>query len=347
LDYVEVDGSEGEGGGQILRSSIALSAIKGVPVRVTNVRAGRPEPGLRRQHVSTLKVMAAVFGGELEGAAEGSSQVAFVPGPPRSGSLSLDMGTAASITLVLQAVVPAVALSRSKLALELAGGTDVPWSPTFDYLDLVAREAYGALGIRFSLQALRRGYYPRGGGRVRAVIEPCESVLALDLEKASATSGARVLSRCSGLPRHVAERQLESAVSSLGSKGISVESRVVSEEASDSPGSSVLVYHVGEGTFLGSDSIGARGRRAEEVGAEAGLGFSEVSSSGARLDSHVADMVVPLLSESARTSRVRVHRVTPHLESGLRLARRFAHFDFSVDDQGGSSVITITPPGPG
>jgi RNA 3'-terminal phosphate cyclase (ATP) len=347
VQYIEVDGSEGEGGGQILRSAVAFSAIKGVPVKVTKVRAGRREPGLRRQHVSTLKVMAAVFGGELTGAGEGSSQVGFVPGAPRSGSLSLDMGTAASITLVLQTVVPAVALTGVKLSLELVGGTDVPWSPTFDYFDRVAREAYGAAGIRFRLEAARRGYYPRGGGMVRAVIEPCDSVQALDLERASASRRAGLLSRCSGLPRHVGERQLAAAVSALRRGGIAVEDESVSEEQSDSPGSSVLAYFADEETFLGSDAIGARGKPAEAVGEEAGMEFAEAAVSGARLDSHVADMLVPLLSLSVRSSKVRIPKVTPHLESGLRLARQFVPFDLSLDEQGGSSVVTVSPLGGG
>ena len=142
VDYVVVDGSRGEGGGQILRTAVAFSAILGRPVRIERIRGGREVPGLRRQHVSALQILTKVFGGELEGAVEGSSAVTFVPGRQRLQTLSLDMGTAASITLVLQAVVPAVALTRSHLELELVGGTDVPWSPTYDYFEEVVSPAY-------------------------------------------------------------------------------------------------------------------------------------------------------------------------------------------------------------
>ena len=162
VEPIEVDGSKGEGGGQILRTAVAFAVIQGKPVRVREIRAGRDVPGLKRQHVSALQVLSKVFGGELTGATEGSSVVTFVPGKGRSQRLSVDMGTAASITLVLQAVVPAVALTRSRLELDLVGGTDVPWSPTYDYYERIVREAFRLIGIRFDITSSRRGYYPRG-----------------------------------------------------------------------------------------------------------------------------------------------------------------------------------------
>jgi len=204
VEFLDVDGSYGEGGGQILRTALAFSVITGRPVRVSKIRAGREVPGLRRQHVSALRVLGAVFDSQLDGVAEGSSEVSFVPGPLRADSISLDMKTAASITLVLQAVVPAVALTRSRLTLELVGGTDVSWSPTFDYFDAIVRRAYAALGIKFSARAVRRGYYPRGGGRAIVSVEPCEALLPLQLTGSPQVGGVDITSRCALLPRHVA-----------------------------------------------------------------------------------------------------------------------------------------------
>lgn len=343
MEPVEVDGSEGEGGGQILRTAVAFSVIEGRPVRVVRIRGGREVPGLKRQHVSALEVLERVFGGELTGATEGSTTITFAPGGQRLNALSVEMGTAASITLVLQAVVPAVALTRSSLSLDLVGGTDVPWSPTFDYFQRIVREAYGSIGIRFEASASRRGYYPRGGGRVTAVIEPCESLVPIDLTAGPAVSAAKLLSRCGRLPRHVAERQISSASEVLERSGFGVQERVVSEEEADSPGSSILAYYAGAGAFLGADAIGARGKPAEEVGREAASMFVAAARSGAIVDSNLADMLLPLLSMGPKPSRVRIHEMTPHLKSGLSLARQFNSCRWSVEDLHGSALVSVIP----
>jgi RNA 3'-phosphate cyclase len=343
VDLVQVDGSKGEGGGQILRTAVAFSAIQGRPVRIYRIRAGREVPGLKRQHISALRVIANVFGGELEGAREGSSEVTFVPGRHRLDALSLDMGTAASITLVLQAVVPAVALTGSSLNLELVGGTDVPWSPTYDYFERVVRDAYARIGIGFTIAARRRGYYPRGGGNVSAAIGPCAELRPLDLIDGQGVQEALLVSRCGNLPRRVAERQLASAKAEIAEAGFGVSSTELFEEQSDSPGSSLLAYYVGPSKCIGADSIGARGKPAEEVGREAASRFITAARSGACLDPNLADMVLPLLSLAHKKSRVAVPKVTSHLQSGLELANQFTGCRWSVEEGGGVSTVTISP----
>ena len=343
MDYVLVDGSRGEGGGQILRTAVAFSAIQGRPVRVDRIRAGRDVPGLKRQHVSALEVLAKVFGAELEGASEGSLAVTFVPGKQRLQRLSLDMGTAASITLVLQAVVPAIALSRSRLELELTGGTDVPWSPTCDYFKEVVRAAYESIGIEFTLAAHRRGYYPRGGGRVTATIGPSAGLRSLDLAEKQEIKEVLLVSRCGRLPRHVAERQLGSASADLVRAGFTVASTELSEEQSDSPGSSLLACHVSPRAYIGADGIGAKGKPAEEVGRETASRFITTARSGGSLDPNIADMVIPLLSLAPRRSRALVPAITPHLVSGLELASQFTGCRWSVGEGEGVKTVTVSP----
>jgi len=345
VEFVDVDGSLGEGGGQILRTAVAFSVIMGRPVRVFNVRAGRGVPGLKRQHVSALQVLNKVFDGRLTGATEGSSEVSFVPGSPKLGSLNIDMGTAASITLVLQAVVPAVALRGAELSMELVGGTDVPWSPTVDYFCCVVREAFASVGIHFDVTSSRRGYYPRGGGKVSATIHPCRSLEPLDLAVLESTSSVSLASRCGMLPKHVAERQLYSAAKVLEESGFHVLEKEATEEASSSPGSSVLAYFSGSGFFLGTDSLGARGKPAEEVGKDAAGRFVGEAKSGAHLDSNLADMLLPLMALAPRPSRARVSGVTPHLRSGLQLAAQFASCRWSEEPEGGSTVVNVVPHG--
>ena len=340
-----MDGSQGEGGGQILRTAVAFSAIKRTPVRVAKIRAGREVPGLMRQHLSALKILAGVFGGELRGAAEGSQDVVFVPGTPRADALSADMGTAASITLVLQAVVPAVALSGSRLRLRLVGGTDVPWSPTFDYFSRVAAAGYRALGVGLEVEVSRRGYYPRGGGVVTASIGPCGVVRPIDLATRQPVTSVTVTSRCGGLPGSVAQRQADSAAELLRRAGLEAQAEV-SAEASDSPGTSLLVSQVAGDTLLGSDAIGAKGKPAEEVGREAAERFLAAERTGGCIDVNLADMLLPLLSMSNRVSRVKIPAMTPHLESGLKLAELFTGCDWLVEPSGDGLLVIVTPEGP-
>lgn len=343
MEFVEVDGSRGEGGGQILRTATAFSVITHRPVRVSRIRAGRKVPGLRRQHLSAVSILAEAFGARLEGAFEGSSEVSFVPGEFRRRSLSVDMKTAASITLVLQSLIPAAALTGNSLQLGLVGGTDVPWSPTFDYLEVVVRAAYRRIGVEFDAEAASRGYYPRGGGRVAASIGPCASLRPLDLPPGEKPRGVVLQSRCAGLPRHVAERQLAAASDVLEGAGIRVLERKVAEESSVSPGSSILASFTGTDVFLGSDAIGAKGVPAEEVGRAAAEKFVQEARSGACLDLNLADMVIPLLALAPSPSRVRVREVTPHLGSGLETAGLFTSCSWSFDPQAGSTVVTVVP----
>jgi RNA 3'-phosphate cyclase len=343
VDLIEVDGSKGEGGGQILRTAVAFSVIGRVPVRVMKVRAGRDVPGLKRQHVSVIRLLAAVFGGGLSGDKEGSTEVEFTPGVQRLRSYHSDMGTAASITLVLQSVIPAVALGGSRISLDLVGGTDVPWSPTFDYFRSVVIPGYKAIGIDAEVASTRRGYYPKGGGRVTAEVRPCDSPVPLELVSPPEVSAPQIASRCGSLPVRVAERQAEAAAGALRLAGIRVGSVDVAEGESTSPGTSILISSLGVGHFIGADAIGARGRPAEDVGAEAADRFLSVVRSGGAMDSNLADMLLPFLSMARGESRVRVPEVTPHLESGLRIAEQFTSCSWRVHRDGAGAIVEILP----
>ncbi len=340
---LEVDGSYGEGGGQILRTGLTLSVVKGRPVHFSNIRAGREVPGLRRQHVGSLKALAAVFDCSIQGAEVGSSEVTFVPGPPRARSVSLDMGTAASITLVLQAVVPAASLVGSGISLELVGGTDVPWSPTLDYYSLVVGRALGAIGIEFTVRAERRGYYPVGGGKVMVEVTPCPKPRPLRVLDAPPRAEASVISRCSRLPKSVAERQLQSASAALESEGVRVGERGAYVEEADSPGSSVLVSTTTDSVFLGSDELGAKGKAAEVVGAEAAGRFVTYVRAGSTVDDNLADMLAPILSLVPGRSELRAASESEHLSTSMYVARLFTGCRYEAVQEGGGVLIMVEP----
>lgn len=344
---MEVDGSFGEGGGQILRTAVSFSIVLGVPIHVTKIRAGRKVPGLRPQHSATIKILGEICSAEVEGASVGSTELRFSPGESVASHGSFDLGTAASIPLVLQAVIPAVSLMGRSYDMELVGGTDVPWSPTSDYIDRVVAPAMKALGIGFSFKVERRGYYPNGGGRASVHIDPCERVEAMQLGSRREPRGAErpsLVSRCGELPVSVAERQAAAAASTLRSRGVEAGQKEVHLEHSFSPGSSVLVSLVEEGCYIGGDSIGRRGKPAENVGREAAESFLTAFLTGARADVHLADMLAPVLCLSDSPSALLIPYVTEHLRTSLHVAKQFTSADSSLEDRGGAALLSIYPP---
>ena len=219
----------------------------------------------------------------------------------------------------------------------------MPWSPTFDYLSTVVAKAYRLLGISFRVEAARRGYYPNGGGRVVAEVEPASSLRPVNLGPQAGPASVDLTSRCAGLPRHVAERQLDSMERVLASSGIQVASKALSEEQADSPGSSVLAAATEGGRILGADAIGARGKRAEEVGREAAQRFVSVLNSGAPVDSNLADMIAPLLSLAREPSTLFVPEVSLHLKTSLYVANLFTGCAHSWREEGKGFVVEVRP----
>jgi RNA 3'-phosphate cyclase len=343
LAFLEIDGSFGEGGGQTIRVATSFSVILNKPIHVTRVRAGRRVPGLRPQHATTLRMLREICGGTLEGGSIGSTEFTFVPGRPESRSMSVDMGTAASVTLALQAIVPAISLSGSALELELIGGTDVPWSPTCDYFSAVFSESMRRIGVVFKLEVARRGYYPSGGGKVRVHIEPCRRVSGLRMDARTDDPPISVVSRAGMLPQRVAEQQLSSAVSQLERNGLDPEVTTTRIEESASPGSSILVSAVGGSCIMGSDSIGARGKPALRVGSEAGLRFARDYNTRTCVDPHLADMLSPLLFLADSPSALLTPEISGHLRSSLHVASQFIPAKYSTEVKGGACLISITP----
>ncbi len=339
-----IDGSYGEGGGQILRTSVALSAVIGIPIEIVNIRAKRDKPGLRPQHIASIKAVASLCNANVDNLRVGSDRMIFTPGKMRSTFLRLDVGSAGSITLLLQAVIPSVSLSKVDAELEIFGGTDVKWSPTMNYFSKVVLPAYRLLGIEAEVQIKRRGYYPLGGGIVRVKIKPAKELKSLNLIS-SENPLPSIISLCSKLPRSVAERQLKSAKDHLSNHGIDLKDFGVNVEDSVSPGSSILIYSVGEqGPFIGGDAIGEKGKPSEEVGREAARLFLEEYLSNAPIDKHIGDMLVTFLPFTKSESRFKVSRVTQHLSTNLHIASIFTKCQFSINEMpDGTAIVSIKP----
>lgn len=342
-DLVKIDGSQGEGGGQIIRTAISLSAITGKPVEVTNIRANRSNPGLRPQHITAIKIIAELFHAEFENLKIGAEWIRFLPSDKfKGGSVKFDVGTAGSIPLILMTVVPAVSLSNNSLQIEVIGGTDVKASPTIDYVKHIVAESYRSIGVNFSVDVLKRGYYPKGGGVVQSTIQPCKRPGTIELLNTRHNIEPKIISVCGQLPQHVAKRQISSAMIALEKKEIRCSNYTASIETSVSPGSSILVYSASDfGLYVGGDSIGELGKRAEVVGKEAADRFLESMLANAPVDPFLADMLVLPLALSKGTSRYRIGGVTPHLLTNLHVASEINECKYSIKQQGRTYVVII------
>lgn len=340
--FLEVDGSFGEGGGQILRTAVSISSILNKPVKVTRIRAKRDKPGLRPQHIAAVKALAEMCGAEVENLRIGAEWISFKPGGSLKSSLKFDIGTAGSVTLVMMAAIPAASLNGVGCNLELIGGTDVKWSPTVDYFRYVVLPAYRLIGLDYAVEVVRRGYYPIGGGVVKIHVKPSEKIRSLNLISKEIPPPSAI-SLCSNLPRSVAERQVSAAFNYLFRHNVSCRNMKIEVEDTLSPGSSIMLYSVGEdGPFIGADSIGERGKPAEKVGQQVAQLFLKEYASGAPVDRHLGDMLVTPLFFAEGESKFKVSTVTPHMLTDLHLAslltgRRYR----SETGKDGTTTVTI------
>lgn len=340
VTMLELDGSEG--GGQLVRTALACAALTGESFRMTEVRGGRPNPGLRPQHLAAVRAVAAVCDAEVTGAAEGSESLAFTPGPPAGGEYEVAVGTAGSVPLVFDAVLPVAYALAEPLELRATGGTDVKWAPTADHQGQIKLPLVRRAGLVAKIALERRGFYPAGGGRATlslAPSAPCE----LELEDRGRLESVTVSSVASLSleDRDVAERQAESAIEALDVPE-PVESRIEYVESA-SPGSAVLVRAEYGDSLAGFDSLGERGRPAEEVGVAAAGAFGQFDASEAAVDEHTADQLVLPLAVAG--GHVTIPRVTDHVATNVEVLRAFGADVRVVDGDEGDGPPRVVAAG--
>src|SRR3989454_11700233 len=305
---IEVDGSYGEGGGQVLRTAVALAAVLSKEIHVFNIRAGRAEPGLRPQHMTGVKAAAELCSANLQGLEVGATEFVFKPGKLKAGNFRFEVGTAGSVTLVLQTLMPILAFAPGGVQLEITGGTDVKWSPPIDYLRLITLPLLKKISYQGNLELVRRGHYPKGGGEVRfstggpSILQPLVDV------KPGSISKINGISHAVALPRHVAERLAAAARKNIEEAKLpssSTDIKCVDDRRQLGPGSGiVLSAESRRGNIPGSDTLGERGRALEGVGSAAGQVIVEEIQSGAVLDRHMGDIIVPYLVLAEGTSEL-------------------------------------------
>jgi len=329
---IEIDGGFGEGGGQILRSSLALAAVLKRDVRIFNIRAGRSEPGMKAQHLTAARAVADLCNASYQGLELGSTEFVFRPEPIGEGAFHFDVGTAGSITLVLQALMPMLPFASGEVSLEVRGGTDVNWSPPIDYLRLVATPLLARMGVDMSLQVVTRGHYPKGGGLARVNSAPTGLLRAMQGQRPRRVNGIDGVSHSVKLPRHVAERQAAAAVHVFAQNGLpNPEIDIQASENGSHLGSGsgiVLCARSEDSAILGGDSLGERGRPAEEVGKAAAQRLVEEVESGGFLDRHMGDMIIPYVTLAEGVSDLSVSQTTQHTLTNSRVAELIAGVQF-------------------
>ena len=340
---IEIDGTYGEGGGQILRTTLSLSMITGTPVRMRRIRARRPQPGLRPQHLKCVEAAAAVSRARVEGARLGAQTLSFVPRAVVPGSYRFDIGTAGAACLVLQMLAPALARAGAASSVTVSGGTHVPWSPCFHFLAYHWAECLRGLGWALDFRLERTGFYPKGGGRIRMQVTPSPRLRPLDLIGRGALRRIRGLSVVANLDRAVAERQRQRALSRLAPLQVPVGIRVETVAAYGKGSYLVLFAQFDRARFCVC-ALGARGKAAEKVADEAVDAVQAFVDSGAAVDARLADQLLLPLALTAGESRFTTEAVTPHLLTNSFVIRQFLDVDIRIaGETGRPGRVTVRP----
>jgi len=332
---IEVDGGQGEGGGQILRTSVALAALTGKDIVVRNIRAGRPRPGLAPQHMAAINAVALTCDAVVDGNQIGSTELVFRPGAVKAGSFKIDVGTAGSVTLVLQAALLALCRSPGRFRLEVRGGTDVAHAPPIDHYGLVLFPLLRRVGYGVDLKILQRGFYPEGGGMVAAEGAGCRELHALGLCDRGVFLGIEGVAFAQNLPDHVASRMaMECKKVLVGHQPVQMK---VENGKGPSTGAGVELVARYENTVLGASKMGERGLMSERVAQMACENLMQEMEM-ATVDRFTADQLLPYLALADGPSEFKVTEVSEHLTTQMGLLSQFLPVEFRV---GGDSPMVV------
>ena len=340
-ESITIDGSHGEGGGQILRTSLSLSALTGKPVEIVKIRAGRSRPGLQAQHLASVKAAASLCAAHLEGAEIGSGRLSFAPqAAPTAGVYHFAIGTAGATALVVQTVLTPLLFAPGASRVTVTGGTHVSFAPTADYLERVYLPTLARHGLIASLTSPRTGFFPKGGGMVMAEVTGAATPAPITMTERGDLIDLTVLVTTSGLPPTVAERGITTVRQEAGRLPVEMAAEV-REVASLGSGASVLLVAECEGGFAGFSAIGERGKRMETVAEEACRDFRAWWETGATCEEHLADQLVLPMALTAGESRWTTSRVTEHLRTVLWVVPQFLSVEATLTEKTDGSGLII------
>lgn len=319
---IEIDGSFGEGGGQVLRTSLTMAVMLGEDFHICKIRAGRKKPGLRPQHLKAVEAAGSMCGAVVRGAEIGSQELTFRPGPPQAGKYHVDIGTAGSTSLVLQTVLLPLSKGGKASQISIVGGTHVPWSPCYHYLDWQWRFFLARMGLTVNLEMDRAGFYPQGGGRIRATVQPGQLISALTIKERGKLLHVRGISGVANLARKIGERQRSRVVHRLGSTCLLNDIRIVNLPAKFK-GTVLLLLAVFEHSQACFFGLGAPGKPADTVADEAIDALEAFLATDGVIDPYAADQLLVPMAFAQGRSEIRTSEITSHLVTNAEIIQRF------------------------
>ncbi len=339
---VHVDGSYGEGGGQVLRTALSLSALSGTPFQIDSIRAGRKKPGLMAQHLTSVRAAARACGALVDGDRFGSTSVRFEPQKLRAGHYCFDVaeerGSAGSVGLVCQTVLPLLFFGQTDSVVEIIGGTHVPYSPPYHYVDSVLLPTLGKMGLDATMEIGSWGFYPKGGGRMRLMAKSSKGIRPLVVTERGRVRRLTGISAVANLPMSIADRQKKKLAYRL--REIEPEAAIQTIIASSTgPGTFLFLLAEFEGGLAGFSSLGARGKRAEEVADEVADQFLDHYQNGAVFDPHLADQLLLYCAFARGRSSYTTSDITNHLMTNKWVVEQFLPVTIEIDESRGEVQV--------
>ena len=342
---IEIDGSQGEGGGQIVRSSLALSAVTGTPFQLSNIRAGRAKPGLQRQHLAAVRAATEICGAEVTGDDIGSFSLTFTPGEIAPGDYTFSIGTAGSTTLISQTVLPALMLADRTSTVALGGGTHNPFAPPYDFLKLSFLPQLAKAGPSVKTEIERYGFYPAGGGVFEMQIQPCAKLKGFELlERGSDRPEPKVTAIVSNLPDHVGQRECDTIRRKFGWDEKCCEVFEVAEPVG--PGNVIMIrldYPNVTEVFAGFGKVGVT---AEQIARNTARAAKQYLSNDAPVGEYLADqlmMPMGLAASQGKVSVFRTRELSMHSQTHVNVLKAFLPIRIDVEVSGGDSVVQFKP----
>lgn len=321
-EFLVLDGSEGEGGGQLLRTALSLSAILQKPFEMKKIRAGRPKPGLQAQHLTAVNACAELCGAQVQGNYLHSTELSFSPGEIQQGNFSFNIGTAGSTILVLQTLLPVALFAPGETKISVEGGTENPFAPTSFYFKHVFLPSLSKMGVRAEVEAEQYGWYPKGGGKIVARVEPARKLVAFKCQERGKLEKLSGFSLSSNLPVHVAERMNSRAMKQLSENFLSakIDSYNLPSEAT---GAEFFLLAEFENSRAGFSALGELNKPAEKVAGEAIHSLLEFLKRGAAVDVHLADQLLLYCALARGESAYSAEKVSSHLQTNAQVIQKF------------------------
>jgi RNA 3'-terminal phosphate cyclase (ATP) len=347
---IAIDASQGEGGGQVLRTSLMMAMLTCQPVRLTRVRAGRSKPGLAPQHLAGLLAAAEICRAEVSGAHIGSTDITFEPGGPSlPGEYVFDIGSmtgrgsAGAVTLLLQAILLPLALAEGPSMLTIRGGTHVPWSPPDHYVEHVLLPVLARMGIEAGLETTRRGWYPQGGGEVLVSVQGSASLSGIDLTRRGKLTGVEGLAVAGNLPSDIPQRIASRANNRLREAGLQAGVRPL-RVGGQSTGVGLSIAMIYENARAGFNSLGEKGKPSAVVADDALDLLLAYHDQAEALDLHLTDQIIPALVVAEGPSRLTCEEITLHTLTNIAVVENFIARQITVEGgEGEPGAIIIAP----